>query len=86
MNPFTYIKFKEDMLEAVQKFIIDTDYFVKKIDESSVILSNNKKEILFYLEATSLFCDIYDKTTNKKISIYEWGDFDIFLSYKKTEM
>ena len=48
MNPFTYIKFKEDMLEAVQRFVIDTDYFIKTIDDGSIVLSNNKKNIIFY--------------------------------------
>ena len=71
MNPFTYIKFKEDMLEAVQRFVIDTDYFIKTIDDGSIVLSNNKKNIIFYLETSSLNSEIKNIDGTAHFAIYE---------------
>lgn len=87
MNPFTYIKFKEDMLEAVQRFVIDTDYFIKTIDDSSIVLSNNKKNIIFYLEASSLNSEIKNIDDTAHFAIYELFDREnIMFKYPSTKI
>lgn len=87
MNPFVYKKFKEDMLEAVQRFVMDTDYFIKRIDDSSIVLSNNKKNIIFYLEASSLNSEIKNIDDTAYFAIYElFNRENIMSKYPKTKI
>jgi hypothetical protein len=71
MNPFIYDSFKKDIHDAVESFIFNTNYYIKRLDESSIVLSNNKKYIIFYLEATSLCSEIKNIDDTNHFAIYE---------------
>ena len=71
MNPFTYEEFQSDMLEATKDFVINTDYLVEDISDSSIRLANNKKRIIFALEASTLSHIIENLDGSDSIAIYE---------------
>jgi hypothetical protein len=71
MNPYIYINFKTDMLEAVSGFISNTAYKVYYLGDNSIVLSNNNKFINFYLDGMSMIETI-------QIGDFEKAIFELF--------
>ncbi|MDR2010288.1 MAG: hypothetical protein LBQ22_07385 [Bacteroidales bacterium] len=71
MNPFIYDNLKKDMQDAVKLLIANTDYYIERLDESSIVLSNEKKHIMFYLEATNLCSEIKNIDDTDHFAVYE---------------
>jgi hypothetical protein len=73
MNPYIYINFKTDMLEAVSDFIKITPYKVYYLSESSIILNNNNRYINFYLDGMGMMATIQVDNSFEK-AIFELFD------------
>ena len=87
MNPFTYKEFQNDMLEATKDFVLNTDYSVEDISDSSIILSNGKKFLNFYLEAFTLVAEISNKDGSDCLAFYELFEREnIMNEYPKVEV
>lgn len=71
MNPYIYDTFKSDMQKASESFINHSDYYIKELTFSSLILTNNKKNICFELDGVNLVVSLVDLNDGNNIGIYE---------------
>ncbi len=70
MNPYIYPKFKQDMSDAVSDFINSTNYSIKRIDDSSIILTNGIFNLNFYLDGVSMVAT-FNKIDGNEESFYK---------------
>ena len=73
MNPFLYRSFQSDMLEAVQDFLENSNFKIKSINESSIVLFNGKLNINFYLDGANMVSSI------NYINCVEKSIFELFV-------
>jgi sRNA-binding regulator protein Hfq len=71
MNSFVYENFGSDMLESVNDFTSTTDYFIDRVSRCSISLTNKKKILIFFLEATNLNSEIKNFDGTSYFSLYE---------------
>ncbi len=71
MNPYIYDKFRQDMVDAVADFVSQTNYSIKEIDDSSIILTNNVFDLNFYLDGASIVATI-SNVNNFEKSLFEF--------------
>lgn len=71
MNPLTYDTFKNDMREASENFILNTGYCIKCLTSSSIILTNNRKDICFEIDGVKMAVSLVDLDNKQVVGIYE---------------